>query len=233
MTTSGHQCQVWAEQTPHAHTHVHMNYPHSGLGGHNHCRNPGHVMDGPWCYTADPTVERERARITTSPRAIATLPCVRFHLRYACMVDTALTGCDVPAPVAKGTCALKESSNPHRYYTLCPADCAKPLLGNGQCDVRCNITSCGFDMGDCGVNVDVMALIADQGLDVLLEEQGLEAVAPTTLYIMVGVSLAGGLAVGLVILRCVLQRLKREELARRGYTSEEMRGIDNYDPDEA
>ena len=53
-TGSGLTCQAWTSQTPHSHTRTPDNYPESGLGDHNYCRNP----DGepsPWCYTTDPS----------------------------------------------------------------------------------------------------------------------------------------------------------------------------------
>ena len=51
-TVGGLTCQTWSNQYPHTHTRTHTNYPTSGLGGHNSCRN----MDGdnrPWCFTMD------------------------------------------------------------------------------------------------------------------------------------------------------------------------------------
>ena len=49
---------------------------------------------------------------------------------------------------------------------------------------------------------------------------------------MVGLGVLGGLAAGLLVLRITLARLRKEELARRGYTPEEQRGMDNVDEDE-
>jgi hypothetical protein len=52
QTRSGRTCQSWNSQSPHSHTRTQWNYPSSGLGWHNYCRNP----DGEptiWCYTSD------------------------------------------------------------------------------------------------------------------------------------------------------------------------------------
>ena len=56
-TKNGHTCQKWTEQTPHAHDKTPENYPDSGLGDHNHCRNPTKDAGGAWCFTTDPDVK--------------------------------------------------------------------------------------------------------------------------------------------------------------------------------
>lgn len=52
MTRAGITCQHWSHQWPNEHVKTHTNFPNSGLGGHNHCRNPD-GMERPWCYTVD------------------------------------------------------------------------------------------------------------------------------------------------------------------------------------
>jgi len=140
---------------------------------------------------------------------------------YTTSVAVEWQACTVPPP--RPSCALKASSDPQRYRTLCPIDCA-PLLANGACDLRCNISSCAYDEGDCGIGIDMATLIADQGY---------ELVTPTSMYALAAAGVLVGLLVGLGVLRCVLNRLKRDELSRRGYSAEEMKGVDNYDPDDA
>ena len=51
-TKTGRACQTWSEQIPWHHTKTTINFPYSGLGGHNFCRNPDGEA-GPWCYTLD------------------------------------------------------------------------------------------------------------------------------------------------------------------------------------
>ncbi|XP_070543539.1 apolipoprotein(a)-like [Ptychodera flava] len=52
-TENGRTCQEWTDQSPHSHTRTPENYPNSGLGQHNYCRNPDGTS-GAWCYTTDP-----------------------------------------------------------------------------------------------------------------------------------------------------------------------------------
>ncbi len=117
-TKSGRTCQAWAAQSPQQHTMTHRNFPDDGLGGHNHCRNPGRMQPAPWCYTTDPA------------------------LRYE--------ACDVGAPRAACAGAPAAGAGGSLYQSLCPVDC-RELLGNGRCEVRCNISSCHHDRGDCGL----------------------------------------------------------------------------------
>ena len=53
-TKNGRTCQAWDSQSPHSHTRTVENYPDTGLGPHNYCRNPDEEDDGVWCYTTDP-----------------------------------------------------------------------------------------------------------------------------------------------------------------------------------
>eukprot|EP00967_Tisochrysis_lutea_P134818 scaffold238579_cov33-Tisochrysis_lutea.AAC.5 len=52
QTASGRPCQYWSSQFPNMHKYNIFAYPHSGLGGHNFCRNPApdEEKTGPWCY---------------------------------------------------------------------------------------------------------------------------------------------------------------------------------------
>ncbi|XP_072049663.1 alkaline phosphatase-like isoform X2 [Amphiura filiformis] len=54
QTIHGTECQSWTEQEPHEHDRTPENYPDTGLGEHNYCRNPDDEPIGPWCYTTDP-----------------------------------------------------------------------------------------------------------------------------------------------------------------------------------
>ena len=57
ITTSGLTCQNWESQFPNEHDFTDANYPDTGLGNHNYCRNPQASPLGPWCYNAEGTVE--------------------------------------------------------------------------------------------------------------------------------------------------------------------------------
>ena len=53
-TISGLACQSWSAQSPNAHpTITSAQYPASGLGAHNFCRNPNKQPGGAWCYTTN------------------------------------------------------------------------------------------------------------------------------------------------------------------------------------
>ena len=54
VTVSGFECMNWREQSPHAHSRTEANYPNTGLGDHNFCRNPDNEPGGTWCYTTNP-----------------------------------------------------------------------------------------------------------------------------------------------------------------------------------
>jgi len=141
------------------------------------------------------------------PWCYTTQPGVRFEL------------CDVPPPQAN--CSLKDSANPYHYHTLCPFDCA-PLLGNGMCEVRCNISSCAYDRGDCGIGLDLSAVLTGY----------VKQRTALSMYVLIGSGVFVGVAIGFVILRFVLFKAKKAEEQRRGYTEAEMKGMDNVHPDD-
>merc|ERR1719191_1382799 len=56
-TASGRTCQKWVDEKPH--TVGIEPTSDNGLGNHNYCRNPDGSEKKPWCFTQDPTVEKE------------------------------------------------------------------------------------------------------------------------------------------------------------------------------
>jgi len=60
-TESGRTCQNWLDQHPHK---IDIKpSKENGLGNHNFCRNPDESFKKPWCFTMDPTVEKEECEI--------------------------------------------------------------------------------------------------------------------------------------------------------------------------
>jgi len=67
QTATGIACQKWSHQYPQTHTRTHANFPDSGLGGHNACRNP----DGDaraWCFTVDTAIRWDYCDIGQAQR---------------------------------------------------------------------------------------------------------------------------------------------------------------------
>jgi hypothetical protein len=62
--------------------------------------------------------------------------------------------CTVPPP--SSNCSGDDALPVFR--TQCPVDCGSQL-GNGRCDIRCNITSCAYDAGDCGVGLSFSSIM--------------------------------------------------------------------------
>nr|XP_006824032.1 PREDICTED: apolipoprotein(a)-like [Saccoglossus kowalevskii] len=54
-TINGYGCQMWTSQSPHVHVYTPSNYPDSGVGDHNFCRNPDERATA-WCYTTNPSI---------------------------------------------------------------------------------------------------------------------------------------------------------------------------------
>ncbi|XP_016352287.1 hepatocyte growth factor-like protein isoform X1 [Sinocyclocheilus anshuiensis] len=75
-TVSGKECQRWDQQYPHQHIYQPEKYPDKSLDD-NYCRNPD-ASPVPWCYTTDPTMERESCDIRKCPES----PKRRFRSSY-------------------------------------------------------------------------------------------------------------------------------------------------------
>ena len=58
-TQSGFTCQSWSAQWPNEHSMTSAQYPTSGLGDHNYCRNPNNQPGGAWCYTTNSDIPWE------------------------------------------------------------------------------------------------------------------------------------------------------------------------------
>ena len=72
-TNTGRTCQSWSSQSPHSHTRTNDQYPDSGLGNHNYCRNPDGESGGTWCYTTDPETRWEYCDVPSCEDDPATL----------------------------------------------------------------------------------------------------------------------------------------------------------------
>ncbi|XP_068198816.1 plasminogen [Antennarius striatus] len=63
ITISGVNCQAWRSQSPHTHnSFTPQSHPNNGLDG-NSCRNPDNDVNGPWCYTTDPSKKWDYCQI--------------------------------------------------------------------------------------------------------------------------------------------------------------------------
>ena len=123
ISVSGHTCQSWTSQVPHAHSRTPEQYPCQGLdGGHNRCRNPDGEA-GPWCYTIASCTDISIN--CSSPLSHCSIANVRANCSFTC--DACSNGprfelCDVcggsvsptpPPPPAEGeiTCGGSVSGN--------------------------------------------------------------------------------------------------------------------------
>lgn len=65
ITQSGRPCQYWRHSFPHPiMREFNISEPNSNLD-ENFCRNPDNRPEGPWCFTQDPTVQKEACRVPT------------------------------------------------------------------------------------------------------------------------------------------------------------------------
>ncbi|XP_066512313.1 prothrombin-like [Hoplias malabaricus] len=72
-TVSGRRCQYWKSKFPHKITEVNvteLKLPE------NFCRNPDKSPSGPWCFTSDPTVRREKCTVPKCGETLKPVPTV-------------------------------------------------------------------------------------------------------------------------------------------------------------
>uniref|UniRef100_UPI0037E76A99 prothrombin n=1 Tax=Semicossyphus pulcher TaxID=241346 RepID=UPI0037E76A99 len=78
ITKSGRQCQNWRHSFPHPIIRE-FNASENTILQENFCRNPDKRPDGPWCFTTDPSVQKESCRVPTCgenfvPPTVAPVP---------------------------------------------------------------------------------------------------------------------------------------------------------------
>lgn len=103
ITKSGRQCQHWRYNFPHPiMREFNVSEPNSNLK-ENFCRNPDNRPEGPWCFTQDPTVQKETCRVptcgevfvptTVAPEPIQTGQCLPKHgIDYVGDLDVTIGG---------------------------------------------------------------------------------------------------------------------------------------------
>ncbi|KAK2857204.1 hypothetical protein Q5P01_005939 [Channa striata] len=102
-TISGRQCQHWRHSFPHPiMREFNVSAPNSNLQ-ENFCRNPDNRPAGPWCYTQDPTVQKETCKVpkcgevfvpaTPAPKKVQTRECLpRYGVDYTGDLAVSLGG---------------------------------------------------------------------------------------------------------------------------------------------
>ncbi|XP_041822567.1 prothrombin [Chelmon rostratus] len=63
ITESGRQCQYWRHSFPHPIIREFNASEPGSILHENFCRNPDNRPGGPWCFTKDPTVQKEACRV--------------------------------------------------------------------------------------------------------------------------------------------------------------------------
>ncbi|XP_072016834.1 uncharacterized protein [Amphiura filiformis] len=120
QTIDAMECQSWTAQDPHEHDRTPENYPDTGLGEHNYCRNPDDGPNGPWCYTTDPGT-----RWAFCPVYECSSSCVAFHTPNYGSVRVQnhnfhYPWAPIPDDVSRLTFTLK--TNRDAYIALSPSD---------------------------------------------------------------------------------------------------------------
>ncbi|CAN9498307.1 unnamed protein product [Ophioblennius macclurei] len=85
ITKSGRACQHWKHSFPHPIIREY-NASENSLLQENFCRNPDSRAEGPWCYTRDPSMQKEACRVpvcgedfvptTEAPKVVKTTVCL-------------------------------------------------------------------------------------------------------------------------------------------------------------
>ncbi len=123
FTKSGHNCQRWDSQTPHAHDFAWPRlFPEDDVSeAENYCRNPDHYVktEGPWCFTTNPDVEWEYCDI-----AYCSEPTCKTHIR-----GMAYTG-ELSVTTSGRTCQRWDSQFPHTHKQTDPADYPDASIGD-------------------------------------------------------------------------------------------------------
>lgn len=65
ITQSGRTCQHWRHSFPHPIIREFNSSAPDSVLQENFCRNPNDRPEGPWCFTTDPTVQKETCRVPT------------------------------------------------------------------------------------------------------------------------------------------------------------------------
>uniref|UniRef100_UPI003AAD7A49 prothrombin n=1 Tax=Centroberyx gerrardi TaxID=166262 RepID=UPI003AAD7A49 len=89
ITKSGKECQFWKSNFPHPIIREYNASEPESVLQENFCRNPNGGTDGPWCFTRDPTLQKESCRVpkcgevfvppTLAPRQVRTGECLTNH----------------------------------------------------------------------------------------------------------------------------------------------------------
>ncbi|CAF95775.1 unnamed protein product, partial [Tetraodon nigroviridis] len=70
ISKSGRQCQHWKHNFPHPIIREFNASKPGSILEENFCRNPNNSADGPWCFTTDPTVQKETCRVPTCGKSL-------------------------------------------------------------------------------------------------------------------------------------------------------------------
>lgn len=63
VTVSGKQCQRWSSNFPHPIIREFNSSEPNSILQENFCRNPDNNPEGPWCFTRDPTVQKQACKV--------------------------------------------------------------------------------------------------------------------------------------------------------------------------